>query len=302
MFVNTELYRTFYLVAKEGSISRAAEQLFITQPAVSRSIQQLEERCGCVLFFRTPKGVKLTKEGELLYPYIEQAFNFISLGEKTISEVKELQKGEITFGAGDTICKHFLPPHLKNFKRAHPGIRIHVTNQNSPSIIKMIKKGELDIGFIHLPVVNDQYSLEQMAVYEVMKIQDCFVVGEKYRQLAETPRSIKEILQYPLILLEKASSSRIYFEKYLAQNNLSIKPEFELSDFELLIQFALIDFGVACVIKNFISKELRDSSLYEVTPLEPIPPRYIGVVHHKSIPLPAAAKEFLSFIVQNKNP
>ncbi|MZP29772.1 LysR family transcriptional regulator [Heliobacterium undosum] len=302
MFVNTELYRAFYLVAKEGSISKAAEQLYITQPAVSRSIQQLEEKLGCVLFFRTPKGVKLTKEGELLFPYIEQAFSFISSGEKTLVQVKELEKGEIIIAAGDTICKQFLPPHLKTFKQAYPGIRIHVTNENTPATIRLLKRGQIDIGFVHSPVVSDPSSTEHLTVHEVFEIQDCFVAGEKYKHLAEQPRSLEEITESPLILLEKGSSSRIYIEKIFAQHNLSLKPEFELSDFELLIRFARIDFGVAFVIKNFISEELAGGSLYEITPLTVIPPRHVGVAHLKTVPLRTAAKAFLSFLLNNKYP
>ncbi|QGG46469.1 LysR family transcriptional regulator [Heliorestis convoluta] len=280
------------MVAKKGSISRAAEFLYITQPAVSRSIQQLEEKLGSVLFFRTPKGVRLTKDGELLFPYVEQAFNFISLGERSLTEVKDLQNGEISIGAGDTICKHYLPPYLKDFKRAHPGIGIHVSNQNTLSVIQMLKKGALDIGFVHLPVQD-----EQLMVYKIMEIQDCFVVGEKFKELARYPRTMKEVVEYPLILLEKGSSSRTYIEKVFSQHGLTVKPAFELSDFELNIQFALIDFGVASVIKNFIAKELKNQSLYEVNLTQPIPSRYIGVVHLKTIPLSVAAEKFLSFLL-----
>ncbi|KAB2953426.1 LysR family transcriptional regulator [Heliorestis acidaminivorans] len=293
MNINMELYRTFYCVAKVGSISKAADLLFVTQPAVSRAIQQLEEKLGMVLFFRTPKGVRLTKDGELLYPYVEQAFNFISLGERTLLEVKELHSGEISIGAGDTVCKHYLPGHLKDFKRTYPGIGIHVTNQSTQSVINMLKKGSIDMGFVHLPVVD-----EQLMVYKIMEIQDCFVVGEKYKELAMKPRTAQEIAKYPLILLEKGGSSRTYIEKMFSKYDLTVKPAFELSDFELNIQFALIDFGVAAVIKNFIVEELENQSLYEVKLIDPIPPRYIGLVHLKTVPLPAAAKKFLSFLLE----
>ncbi|ABZ84100.1 transcriptional regulator, lysr family [Heliomicrobium modesticaldum Ice1] len=299
MFVNTELYRAFYLVAREGSISKAAEQLYITQPAVSRSIQQLEEKLGCVLFFRTPKGVKLTKEGELLFPYIEQAFNFIAVGEKTLAQITALENGEITIAAGDTICKNYLPPHLKRFKEAYPGIRIHVTNENTPSTIRLLKKGKVDIGFVHAPVVNDPSATALLSIHEVLQIQDCFVVGEKYKELAARPRSLEELARYPLILLEKGSSSRIYIENFFAQHNIELKPEFELSDFELLIRFAQIDFGAACVIKNFVADELARGSLYEIQPLTPIPPRHVGVAHLQTIPLRTAAKAFLSFLLKD---
>lgn len=292
MYINTELYRTFYIVAQEGSISKAAELLYITQPAVSRAIQQLEEKSGCSLFFRTPKGVKLTKEGETLYKYIDQAFNFIYLGEKKLAEVKELEKGEIAIAVGDTLCKHYLLSHLKDFNQTYPGVHIHVTNQKTPVIIDMLKKGKIDLGIANLPVED-----AELAIHNIMEIQDCFVVGEKYLDLASKPRSIAEVVTYPMLLLEKGSNSRIYIDRYLAQNHITIQPEIELGNFELLAQFAIIDFGVACVIKNFITYELNKGFLYEVKLLEPIPPRHTAVVHLNSVPLSAASKRFLSFLV-----
>lgn len=292
MFIDTELYKNFYMVAKEGSISKAAELLFITQPAVSRSIRQLEEKSKCTLFFRTPKGVKLTKEGEILYQYIEQAFNFIYLGEKKLAEVKELEKGEITIGVGDTICKHYLLPHLKNFNHLYPGVRIHVRNHTTPIIIDLLKKGKIDLGIANLPI--EDYGL---SVHKVIEIQDCFIVGEKFKELAAKPVSITEVVNYPMLLLEKGSNSRVFIEKYLAQNHIAIQPEIELGNFELLVQFAMIDFGVACVIKNFISYELEKKFIYEVRLLEPISTRHTAIIHLNSMPLSAASKKFLSFLL-----
>ncbi|HEY9062564.1 MAG TPA: LysR family transcriptional regulator [Pseudobacteroides sp.] len=294
MMINTELYKTFYIVAKEGSITKASEILFITQPAVSRAIQQLEEKSGCSLFFRTPKGVKLTKEGQVLYKYIEQAFNFIYLGEKKLEEIKTLEQGEFTIGVGDTVCKHYLIPHLKEFNRTYPGVRIHIVNHTTPVIIDMLKKGKIDLGIANLPIDEAEY--KELIVHNIMEIQDCFVVGEKFKKLSQGPVSISDLVKFPMLLLEKESNSRIYIEKYLAKNNIVIRPEIELGNFELLVRFAMIDFGVACVIKNFVTYELDRNFLYEITLKEQIPPRNLGVVYLNSIPLSAAAGKFLSFL------
>lgn len=292
MIINTELYKTFFVVAQEGSISRAAELLFITQPAVSRAIQQLEEKSGCALFFRTPKGVKLTKEGSTLYQYIEQAFNFIQLGEKKLAEVKELEMGEVTIGVSDTICKHYLLPHLKSFNQTFPGVRIHVANHTTPVIIDMLKNGKIDLGIGNLPIDD-----KSLIIKEIIEIQDCFVVGERYKELAAKERSITEVVNYPILLLDKGSNSRIYIDKYLADNQIVIQPEIELGNFELLVRFAAFNFGAACVIKNFIVDELDNSTLYEIKLKEPIPTRYIGIIYLKSLPLSAASKRLLSYLM-----
>lgn len=290
--INAESYKTFYYVAKEGSISKTAQQLFITQPAVSRTIRQLEEKIGCMLFFRTPKGVKLTGEGEILFNYVEWAFNYLYLGEKKLMQMKNLESGEISIGVGDTICKHYLIPYLKQFNRDYPGIRIHITNHKTFDIINRLKNGEIDLGIVNLPIED-----EQLRITKVMDVHDGFFVGAKYKQLSETPISIKDLVRYPIMLVEQGSNSRKCMENYFQDHGISIKPDFELGNFELLAQFAMIDFGVACVIKEFFLEEIRSGQLFEVPVKESIPPRGIGVASLKVVPLSAAAKALIYLLM-----
>lgn len=289
--INTELYKTFIIVAKEESISRAAELLYITQPAVSRAVAQLEEKSGCSLFFRTPKGVKLTTEGAVLYKYIEQAFNFIDLGEKKLNEIKELEDGEVNIGVSDTICRHYLLPILQDFNRDYPKLKIRIVNHTTPIIVDMLRKGKIDLGIGNLPVKDDDLTIQ-----EIIEIQDCFVVGEKYRHLADEVLSINDFSKYPVLMLERGSNSRIYIDNYLEQKHIDLQPEFELGNLDLLVRFAVFDFGIACVIKNFIPEELSSSLLYELTLKETIPSRHIGIIHLKSVPLSSASKRFLSYL------
>ncbi len=285
-------YKVFYAVAKKGSISKASESLFITQPAVSRSISQLEKKIDCTLFHRTSKGVHLTDEGQILFEYIEQAIKYITMGELKITEYKNLTDGEISIGASDTILKHFIIPILKDFKDSYPGIRIRISNNTTPIILEKLKKGALDIGVVNFPV-ND----EQITVIKAMDIQDCFVTGEKFRKLSAKRMSVSEISRYPILLLEKESNSRRFIDEYFTGNGISVKPEFELSNFEMLAQLAMIDFGIACVVKNFITYELDHSLLYEIKLKEAIPHRSIGIAHLKAVPLSASSKKFLNFIL-----
>lgn len=286
--MNLEQYKAFFFTAKYGNISRASEHLYITQPAVSRAIKQLEETLNCLLFFRTPKGVKLTQEGTVLFQYIEQAFNFIATGEKKINEIKNLLDGEIRIGVSDTLCKHYLVPYLKLFNTLHPAIKIHVICPTTPGIINLLKTGRIDFGIINMPFTD-----EQLEFKSIMKVQDCFVAGEKYKHLGRKLQPLSEIIRHPLILLEKNSNSRSYIDQYFKANSASVVPGFELGNIDLLIQFAKYDFGIACVIKNFIEDELKKGRLYEVKPIEPIPSRSIGVAWLKNVPLSTAAKELI---------
>lgn len=287
--MNLEQYRAFFYTVKFGNISRASEQLYITQPAVSRSIQQLEDSLKCTLFFRTSKGVKLTPEGEILYKYIEQAFNFIEAGENRIRDINNLLTGEVRIGVSDTICKYYLIPYLKLFKTLHPGIKIHVICPTTPGIIALLKTGKIDFGIINLPYRDDQLNFQN-----IIRVQDCFVAGEKYAYLSKQMQPLREIVGHPLLLLEKNSNSRLFIDDYFKSNSVTVEPDFELDNIDLLMQFAKYDFGIACVIRNFIEDELENRRLYEIKPVERIPSRHIGVTWLKNVPLSSAAKVLIS--------
>lgn len=292
--MNLELYRSFYYVAKTGNVSKASEQLYVSQPAVSRAIKQLEDELGCPLFFRTSKGVKLTQEGEVLFQHIEQAFNFIVSGEKKISEFKNLQTGEVRIGASDTLCKYYLVPFLKLFKNYYPAIKVIVTCPNTPEIVRLIKAGKIDFGLVNMPLED-----EQLEFKHIMNIQDCFITGQKYKHLSGTKRHIREIAGYPMLLLEKTSNTRLYVDEYYERNSLSVTPDFEFPNIDLLIHFAKYDFGVACVIENFVGDILENSSLYKINLIEKIPPRSMSVAWLKNVALTSAAKELIKYLEYN---
>ncbi|WP_028610828.1 LysR family transcriptional regulator [Paenibacillus harenae] len=291
MVENMEWYRVFYFAAKAGNLSRAAEELYITQPAVTHSIKQLESRLGGQLFFRTSKGVKLTHEGELLFKYIDQAFNFINTGERKMAELHQLSGGEIKIGAGDTLCKHYLLSYMEAFHQTYPAIKFQVTNRTTPETINLLKQGKIDFGIVNLPVQDPKIDIR-----ESMRIEDCFIAGEKFRHLTEVPVSIETLAGYPILLLEKGSSTRAYIDGFTSRNGVTIKPEIELGSNDLLLEFTRTGFGIACVIKEFITKELDQSLVYEIKLTNPIPPRKIGIIKLKDVPLAKAASRFIELL------
>jgi LysR family cyn operon transcriptional activator len=289
--VNLELYRVFYYTAQLGSFSRAASALFITQPAVSHAIKQLEEKLGGELFFRGAKGVKLTKEGEVLLRYIEQAFHSVAMGELKISEMHQLQSGSIRIGASDTLCRHFMLPYLEQFHRSYPQVKLHVTNRTSPETIKLLKEGAIDFGLVNLPVMEAGIHVTQgMAVHDVL------VAGPKYAAFRGIALTWEELIAYPIILLERGSSTRSYVDKSAEKNGVRLIPEIELGSLDLLVQFAKIGLGLSCVTREFVEKELQQGELFEVLLDKPIPARHIGVVTLKEVPLPVAAQKLLELL------
>lgn len=293
MNINFDLYRIFYITARANSISKAAKELYISQPAVSQAIKQLEERLGGRLFFRTPKGIVLTAEGEVVFKYIEQAYNFIMTAQTKFSEMHGLINGEIKIGASDTLCKYYLLPHIEAFHHNYPDIRIQITNRTTKETIELLESGKVDFGVINLPVEQNKH----LQVIEGLSINECFVVGEKYRAIAEKSISINELANYPILLLEKGSNTRKCLDDYFERIGVKIVPEIELGSIDLLVEFARMGFGAAFVVKNFIEEELKNSKLYEIQLTEQLPHRKIGIVYLKNVPLSAAAKKFIERLI-----
>lgn len=291
MPVRLDLYKIFCEVAKCESFSKAAKVLFMTQPAVSQAIMQLEEELGMRLFTRTPKGVILTNEGQILFEYANSAMNLISVGEKKVQESKNLMVGELKIGVGDTISRYFLLPYLEKFHNGYPNIKLKVVNRTTLELCTLLKSGEVDIAICNLPIRDS--SLE---VKELMEIHDVFVYGGKYKKDLSKYLTLEEIAKFPLILLEPKSNSRQYVEKYILSKGIRIKPEIELGSHELLLEFAKINLGISCVIREFSQEYLQAGVLYEVQTTEEIPKRSIGVCYLKSVSLSPASEKFVDLL------
>jgi len=288
-----EWYRVFYWTCRTGSLSRAAERLHITQPAVSQTIRQLESRLGGPLFVRTARGVRPTAEGDVLFRHVEAALAAMASGEQAIAAMHGLHSGEINIGASDTLCKHYLLPYLERFHREYPDIRIRVTNRTTPETIALLREGAIDFGVVSLPV-SDRHVEFRTSV----PLQDCLVGGPAYAGLAVTgkPLPLEALASYPLLLLERGSSMRAFLDGYAARHGVSLAPEFELGSLDLLVQFARIGFGLAFVIRSCAEAELASGALVELPLDPPVPQRHIGIAVRRGVPLTAAARRLLELL------
>ena len=288
MSIRLDLYKIFSEVAKCNSFSKAAKSLYMTQPAVSQAIMQLEGELGVRLFTRTSKGVILTNEGQILSEYTSSAINLINVGEKKLMDSKNLMAGDLKIGVGDTISRYFLLPYLEEFNSQHPNIKMKIINRTTIELCDILKSGEIDIAVCNLPIEDS--SLE---VKELMDIHDIFVCGEKFKDRFPMPLSLKDLSKFSLILLEPKSNSRRYVEKYMLSRGIKIEPEIELGSHDLLLEFAKINLGISCVIKEFSQEYLGNKVLYEVPLEEEIPKRSIGVCFLKSVSLSSASAKFI---------
>lgn len=290
--VSLDLYRIFCAVVRTGNMSAAARELYISQPAVSMSIRQLEDRMGSPLLVRTARGVHPTAEGKLLYTYLEQAMGLIQAAEEKYFQMLHMEMGELKIGASDTVIANFLLHYLEEYHRQYPEINIKVTNKTTYESLRLLRNGSVDVCFINLPIAED----EDLEVTPCIEIQDILVGGEKYRKLSKSGIKLKDLPQYPLLMLEDLSNSRRYIDRYAEENGVVLNPILELGSSDLLISFAEINLGLTYVIQEFTRKELQERRLYEIPVEPPAPKRSIGMVRLKNMVMPHALQGFLDLI------
>ncbi|MCR5556532.1 MAG: LysR family transcriptional regulator [Butyrivibrio sp.] len=309
MVENLEYYKVFYYVGKNKSITAAAKELMISQPAVSQSIHQLEKNLGCSLFQRTSRGMKFTAEGDILYRYVERGVDLIDLGEQRLKQLQHLEAGEVRIGASDMTLRFFLLPYLEKFHEQYPGIKVTVTNGPTPETIEYLEDDRIDFGVISTPFSPSDGShnrrqsdslaftgKEGLTYFPVSEIEDVFVAGRRFIQYKNRMLDFSDLEKIPLILLEGNSSTRSYIDKFLSEHGVDIQPEFELSTSDMIVQFALRNLGVGCVVKDFAKEHLDSGVLFELRFNSVLPKRQICVISDESRPLSIAASKLLELI------
>ncbi len=288
MDINFELYKIFYYVATCKNFTEAAEKLFITQSAVSQAIRNLESQLGSSLFLRKARKVTLTQEGEVLFRHVSQAFNYIKTGEKKVADMQNLELGEIRIGVSDTVCRYFLMPLLRKFYNAFPSIKIQVYNRTSSRIVEILKSGLIDFGIVTLPQ-NDQ----NIAVRDFIEVKDIFVASERFSELKGRELELGELCRYPLLLLDRKSTTRMNLDSFLKEKGLKCTPEIEMESMDLLMEFAKIGIGIAHVLRETATDAIEKGELFEVRLKEKLPARKLGIITPKDMPVSRAASEFL---------
>lgn len=289
MDINYELYKVFYKVAKTLSFSEASKELFISQSAVSQSIKVLEKRLNQTLFIRSTKKVQLTKEGEMLYKHIEPAINLIIRGENQIYEAHSLEGGQLRIGASDTICRYLLVPFLNDFHKKHPKVHIKVTNGTSLQCVNLLESNQVDLIVINTP--NSKLN-NITSIKTIRSFQDVFIANKDAFPLEGKTLSLADLLDYPLLMLEKHSTTSEYLHNLFLANSLDLVPAIELSSNDLLIDLAKIGLGIA-FIPDFCIKE-KDTDIIVLTINEELKERTLVAAYNDQIPLSGAAEYFIN--------
>lgn len=292
--VNLELYRVFYVVAKCGSLTKAAEELYISQPAVSQAIKQLETQLGGKLFNRTHKGMELTETGgRQIFDTVEKALKLFDEAESKYAELKDTATGMVRICASDTVSTHFLLPYIKEYHEKYPNVNLVLQNCTSSETIELLKAGKGDIGFVNLPIDDTEINLSNT----VMQLHDTFVCSDKFKELTDGVVDLKRLQDYPLLMLELSTATRQAIVSFAHSQGIHLHPEIELASLELMCMLAKNGIGIACIPREFVSHELNEEkSLIEIKTNPSLPTRAIGLALPKDKNLTFAVKEFIKLL------
>ena len=289
MDINYELYKVFYHVASTLSFSEASKELFISQSAVSQSIKTLERKLDQLLFIRSTKRVRLTPEGEILFRHIEPAMHFIRRGEAQLLDAASTG-GQIRIGASDTICRYFLVPYLERFHKEFPNAHIKVINQTSIKCVELLETGQADLIVVNYPnnYLNNMFSIKKIADF-----RDVFIANDSFEQLKEKTLDFQELSQYPILMLDKHSTTSEFLHSLFRQHQLDLVPEIELASNDLLIDLARIGLGIAFIPDYCLTKNA--DGLFIVQTAEELPGRELVIAYNEQLPLTRTAQEFLNY-------
>lgn len=312
------LYKVFNTVAVTCNISHAANELYTSQPAISKAIRKLEDNLGTKLFYRTSRGVSLTEEGKILFEYTKSAFDTLTLGESTIKKNLNLGVGHLKIGVSSTLCKYILLPYLKSYVEKFPHIKITIECQSTFHTLRLLEEHKLDIGLIGRPE-----TMKNLWFQKVTEIEDVFVSTASYLKHLSLRESIpisfpskqenrniisdntQRIVPFPirdifpvanLMLLDETNITRLYIDDYFRRNVIQTNQILEVSNMDLLIEFTKIGLGISCVVKEFIQQELINGSLIELPLENPLGRREIGFAFEPNHKISDIAKSFLDFI------
>ena len=289
MDINYELYKVFYHVATTLSFSEASKLLFISQSAVSQSIKTLERKLDQVLFIRSTKRVSLTPEGEILLRHIEPAMHLIQRGEAQLLDAASTG-GQIRIGASDTICRYFLVPYLERFHKAFPNAHIKVINQTSIKCVELLETGAVDPIVVNYP---NNYLSNVSTIKKIGTFRDVFIANHSFEELKGQKLTYEELSKYPILMLDRKSTTSEFLHKLFQQHQLDLVPEVELTSNDLLIDLARIGLGIAFIPDFCMHNQTND--LFIVQTKEELPRRELVVAYNDQVPLTKATQEFLNY-------
>ncbi len=290
--INYNLYKSFLVVYETKNISRAADLLYISQPAVSHNIKELEKQLGIQLFYKKANGMSSTNEADILYKYISSAFNSIWKGELTISDMAGLKTGVVKIGSPSYLAVLYLSDLITDFRKKYPNIKIEIVSKSMPDLIAMLQTQNIDIVIDCSPIPTDKSKTE---VKYLTSFAHCFVTTDKY--YTNKPVGIEALNTLPLIICSQ-NSEEIRLLKN-AMSEIKINPVIESWTTETLVKLVKDGNGVGYVQEAYVKDELEKGTLKKLN-ISFTPPKLDIYCGYISDTLAYAPKKFIDHVLETK--
>ena len=291
--LNLNLYRVFYTVAKTKSFSESSRMLHISQPAISKHIQNLEYELNTLLFYRTNRGIEPTAEAKNLLTYVERAYNFLMLGEKQLVESKELMKGKISIGVNSFLSNYFINDKIKEFMKDHPNIIIKMANGNDEDLFDLIHQHTLDL----LIIPSNINTPKDVKVVPLEKEKYCFAYNKTKLKDIPIITKIEDIVNKPLLLPIKNTNQRKKLEDLFNSKGLTTDPIMELSTNEMVINYINEGLGIGYVLSSSVINN-PDIEIIELE--DELPSEIITLIYNDST-ITNSSKEFINLLIKSIN-
>ena len=285
------LYKLFVTLYEEKSISRTANKLYVSQPAISYSLKELESNIGYKLFYRTPKGIEPTSEADELYKYIVSGFNIIEEGKNRLREINNLEDGVIKIGTPSHVGIFFVTRVIKKFKSIYPHIKIEIYSRSTGRLIELLETRKLDIIVDMLPINISNKDIKKEIVSEA---NFCFAYSKKYFKDISIKKE-EDLLKYPLILQETNSSSNRNILEFMQIRGVNIVPSIASWSSEMTMQLVRQGLGIGYFVKVLLEVQ-PDRDEYEVITFNDTLPKLSVCAVYSDELLTPSEKEFIKLL------
>lgn len=294
--MNTDynLYKIFLYLFEEKSISKTATKLYVSQPAISYSLKELENQLGYTLFYRNSKGIEPTLEAKELYSYISTAFNILHDAEEHIKNLNSLNIGCIRIGTPSHIGVFYLSNFIADFRKIYPGIRFEIVCKSTSDMVEMLETRKLDLIVDTLPI----NSKKDVTKVTLSKLQNCFAYNKNIMKDVHI-NNVEDLKDYPLILPSATSSIRLKLDEYMESQNTKLLPILESWTTEIMIEMVRKGVGIGYFVKNVIDTQNDKDNFEVITFDDDLPAVDVCCVYIDDF-LTTATRKFVELLASNR--
>ena len=288
------LYKIFLHLYEEKNISKTANLLYVSQPAISYSLKELENQLGYNLFYRNSKGIEPTMEAKELYSYVSTAFNIMKSGEEHIKNLNSLNIGCIRIGTPSHIGIFYLSSFIADFRKLYPGIKFEIISKSTQDMVEMLETRNLDMIIDTLPIFTTKSNVKKVTL---SRLQNCFAYDKESFKDANI-KKVEDLKDYPLILPSATSSIREKLNEFVESKNVQLFPAVESWTTEMMLDMVRRGVGIGYFIKNVIETQQDKDKFEVITFQDELPSVDVCLVYIEDFVTTASSK-FIDYLIKN---